>query len=71
MIKLLTSVIEKKCHEIDEIIAPFLDIGDIIHNRAILIEYDKFLETLKNNLHNCCGILEPSFYSIQVPQNVH
>ena len=51
--KLLTSVIEKKCHEIDEIIAPFLDIGDIVQNRPTLVEYDKFLETLMNNLHNC------------------
>ena len=51
--KLLTSVIEKKCHEIDEIIAPFLDISDIVRNRPIIIEYDKFLETLMNNLHNC------------------
>ena len=53
MIKLFTSVIEKKCHEIDEIIAPFLDISDVIHNRPILIEYDKFLETIMNNLHIC------------------
>ena len=51
--KLINSVIEKKCIEIDEIIAPFLDIGDIVQNRPILIEYDKFLETLMNNLHNC------------------
>ena len=51
--KLLTSVIEKKCHEIDKIIAPFLDIGDIVRNRPIVIEYDKFLGTLMNNLHNC------------------
>ena len=51
--KLLTSVIEKKCHEIDEIIAPFLDINDIVRNRPIIIEYDKFLETLMNKLHNC------------------
>ena len=51
--KLLISVIEKKCHEIDEIIAPFLDINDKVQNRPILIEYDKFLETLMNNLHNC------------------
>jgi len=51
--KLLISVIEKKCHEIDEIIAPFPDIGEIIQNRPILIEYVKFLETLMNNLHNC------------------
>ena len=51
--KLLICVIDKKCHEIDELIAPFLDIGDIIHNRPILIEYDKFLETLMNNLHIC------------------
>jgi len=51
--KLLTCVIEKKCHEIDEIISPFLDIRDIIRDRPIIIEYDKFLETLMNNLHNC------------------
>ena len=51
--KLLISVIEKKCHEIDEIIAPFLDINDKVQNRPILIKYDKFLETLMNNLHNC------------------
>ena len=51
--KLLSSVIEKKCHEIDEIIAPFLDLSDIVRNRPIIIEYDKFLETLMNNLHNC------------------
>jgi len=38
--KLLTSVIEKKCQEIDEIIFPFLDIGDIVQNRPIIIEYD-------------------------------
>ena len=44
---------KKKCHEIDEIIAPFLDINDKVQNRPILIEYDKFLETLMNNLHNC------------------
>ena len=51
--KLLISVIEKKCHEIDEIIAPFLDISDMVRNRPIIIQYDKFLETLMNNLHNC------------------
>ena len=51
--KLINSVIEKKCIEIDKIIAPFLDIGDIVQNRPILIEYDKFLETLMNNLLNC------------------
>ena len=49
----MNSVIEKKCHEIDKIIAPFLDISDIVQNRPILIEYDKFLEILMNNLHNC------------------
>ena len=43
----------KKSHEIDGIIAPFLDISDIVRNRPIIIEYDKFLETLMNNLHNC------------------
>ncbi len=41
--KLLISVIEKKCHEIDEIIAPFLDISDMVRNRPIIIQYDKFL----------------------------
>ena len=51
--KLLISVIETKCQEIDEIISPFLDISDIVQNRPILIEYDKFLETLMNNFHNC------------------
>ena len=44
---------KNKCHEIDEVISPFLDIGDIVQNRPILIEYDKFLKTLMNNLHNC------------------
>ena len=49
----LILVIETKCQEIDRIISPFLDKSIIVQNRAITIEYDKFLETLMNNLLNC------------------
>ena len=49
----MISIIDKKCQEIDELISPFLDIRDLVQNRPIIIDHDKFLETLMNNLHNC------------------
>ena len=38
-------------------------------NNSILQSFS--LVPLMKNLERQCGILEPSFYSIQVPQNVH
>ena len=49
---LIPIFIETKCNEIDVLISPFLNISNIIQTRPITIEYDKFLETLLNNLHN-------------------
>jgi len=46
-------VIKTKCQENDGIISPFLDIIEIIQNKPIMIEYNKFLETLMSNLHDC------------------
>ena len=50
--KLIPFIVENKCNEIDDIIQPYLNISEIIHTRTITIEYDKFLETLLNNIHN-------------------
>ena len=50
--KLIPFIVENKCNEIDDIIQPYLNISEIIQTRPITIEYDKFLETLLNNIHN-------------------
>ena len=50
--KLILFIVEDKCKEIVALISPFLNISEIIQTRPITIEYDKFLETLLNNVHN-------------------
>jgi len=50
--KLIIAIIETKCKEIDDRLSPFLNINDILTRIQITIGYDKFLETLMNNLHN-------------------
>ena len=50
--KLIPFIVENKCNEIDNILLPYLNISELMQTRAITIEYDKFLETLLNNIHN-------------------
>ena len=50
--RLIPTIVDNKCNEIDVIISPFLDISEIIQTRILTIDYDKFLETLLNNIHN-------------------